>query len=230
MMIDRAWVKRNLGFDPIATPAPASTFSFARAQRTSSVEDLQREIIDFDSEATEGQAFLAFTTATGLSRFTDIPWPKALAPKADAKARKGPGGALPKADVLVVTWTVDEGHALSRVLTPGKDSRNDYVSYKHNFTRIAKKKGLVLRRDPGLFRRAQVVGIDRTVVVEHLGVTNRDGCPRRALCLQPAPANHVLSHVEYINAWLWLIHGNRLDLPTHTDRFVWLSDQRCSYV
>ena len=31
-----------------------------------------------------------------------------------------------RADVLVVTWTVDEGHALSRVLTPGKDSRNDY--------------------------------------------------------------------------------------------------------
>ena len=54
-------------------------------------------------------------------------------------ARKGAGGALPKADVLVVTWTVDEGHALSRVLTPGKDSRNDYVPYKHNFAKISKK-------------------------------------------------------------------------------------------
>jgi nucleoside phosphorylase len=41
--------------------------------------------------------------------------------------------------VLVVTWTVDEGHALSRVLTAGKDSRNDYVSYKHNFAKISKK-------------------------------------------------------------------------------------------
>jgi nucleoside phosphorylase len=46
---------------------------------------------------------------------------------------------LPRADVLVVTWTVDEGHALSRVLTPGKDSRNDYQSYTHNFAAIAKK-------------------------------------------------------------------------------------------
>jgi len=46
---------------------------------------------------------------------------------------------LPKADVLVVTWTVDEGHALSRVLTPGKDSRDDYLSYKHNFESISKK-------------------------------------------------------------------------------------------
>jgi hypothetical protein len=41
--------------------------------------------------------------------------------------------------VLVVTWTVDEGHALSRVLTPGKDSRNDYLSYTHNFAAISSK-------------------------------------------------------------------------------------------
>jgi hypothetical protein len=38
-----------------------------------------------------------------------------------------------------VTWTVDEGHALSRVLTPGKDSRNDYVPYTHNFDKISQQ-------------------------------------------------------------------------------------------
>lgn len=38
-----------------------------------------------------------------------------------------------------MTWTVDEGHALSRVLMPGKDSRNDYKSYTHNYGTIAKK-------------------------------------------------------------------------------------------
>ena len=43
------------------------------------------------------------------------------------------------ADVLVVTWTVDEGHALSRVLTPGKDSHDDYMPYKHNYSSISKK-------------------------------------------------------------------------------------------
>ena len=48
-------------------------------------------------------------------------------------------GDSPLPDVLVVTWTVDEGHALSRVLTPGKDSRNDYQSYTHNFAAIARK-------------------------------------------------------------------------------------------
>ena len=36
-----------------------------------------------------------------------------------------------------MTWTVDEGHALSRVLTPGFDSKNDYVAYKRNFTQIS---------------------------------------------------------------------------------------------
>jgi nucleoside phosphorylase len=38
-----------------------------------------------------------------------------------------------------VTWTVDEGHALSRVLTPGKDSRDDYRPYTHNFARLSRK-------------------------------------------------------------------------------------------
>ncbi len=140
MTANRAWVKRNLGFDPIATPAPAAAFAFkpALAPRPGP-EDFQRELIDFDSDGPEGAAFLAFSTATGLSRFTEIPWPKGLAPVADKKARTGRAGALPKADVLVVTWTMDEGHALSRVLTPGKDSRNDYVSYTHNFKTISKK-------------------------------------------------------------------------------------------
>jgi RHS repeat-associated protein len=101
MLADRAWVQRNLGFDPIATPAPSSTFAFTRAAHPrSAVEDLQREIIDFDSEAPAGREFLAFTTATGLSRFTDIPWPTGLAPKTGAKASGSGRGALPKVDVL----------------------------------------------------------------------------------------------------------------------------------
>jgi nucleoside phosphorylase len=139
MVADRKWVKRNVGFDPIAQPAPPTTFSFTKAAATSEPEDLQREIIDFDSEGPEGKEFFAFTTATGLSRFTDIPWPKQLQPLTDKTVRKGTGGRLPNADVLVVTWTVDEGHATSRVLTPGKDSRNDYVPYTRNFAQIAKK-------------------------------------------------------------------------------------------
>ena len=139
MRADRKWVERNLGFDPIGTPPPPATFARTEAVAPKTPEDFQREIIDFDSEGTEGQAFLAFSTATGLSRFTDIPWPKALAPKPATKLTRKASSALPRADVLVVTWTVDEGHALSRVLTPGKDSRNDYLSYTHNYAAISAK-------------------------------------------------------------------------------------------
>jgi hypothetical protein len=139
MVVDRKWVKRNIGFDPMEEHPPANTFAVAAAAAKSPApEDLQREIIDFDSQGPEGLNFLAFTKATGLSRFKDIPWPKGLAPTTDSKALKGAGGRLPKADVVVVTWTVDEGHALSRVLTPGKDSANDYVPYTRNFDDIAK--------------------------------------------------------------------------------------------
>jgi hypothetical protein len=139
MQVDRKWVERNLGFDPISTPPPASTFAFAPAAKAETTEDFQREIIDFDSESPAGRDFLAFSTSTGLSRFTDIAWPKGLAPTTGTAPRRSSDSALPRADVLVVTWTVDEGHALSRVLTPGKDSRNDYVSYTHNFSSISKK-------------------------------------------------------------------------------------------
>jgi purine-nucleoside phosphorylase len=168
VIVDRAWAERNLGFDPIGTPAPALTFAFSPAAKPSaSIEDYEREIIDFDSEAPQGMAFLAFTNTTGLSRFTEIPWEKGLAPKTDRQARTGQGGRLPPADVLVVTWTVDEGHALSRVLTPSKDSRNDYRSYTHNYATISKKmrKGCpaVEAKRLGAYWTAKIGG--KTVVV-----------------------------------------------------------------
>ncbi|MGZ5239940.1 MAG: phosphorylase family protein [Caldimonas sp.] len=140
MKAGRRWVERNLGFDPIATPPPAATFTFARAAHPKAApEDFQREIIDFDSEADSGLRFMAFSTATGLSRYVDVAWPKGLAPKTGGTPSSEGDAPLPRADVLVVTWTVDEGHALSRVLTPGKDSRNDYVKYTHNYTTISQK-------------------------------------------------------------------------------------------
>ena len=139
MIVDSNWVARNLGFNPRKLPAPASTFSFKAAAHSKTVGDFQREIIDFDSEDVAGREFLAFTTATGLSRYTDLSWPAGLAPKTGPAPKGLNGTALPRADVLLVTWTVDEGHALSRVLTPGKDSRNDYRPYTHNYASISKK-------------------------------------------------------------------------------------------
>jgi hypothetical protein len=110
MTVDRAWVRRNLKFDPIESPAPVASFAFkAAAKKRAKLEDFQREIIDFDSDGPEGRSFMTFSAATGLSRFSEIPWPKGMEPKTDKKARTGAQGRLPEADVLVVTWTVDEG-------------------------------------------------------------------------------------------------------------------------
>lgn len=178
MIADRRWAERNFGFDPMARPAPASTFSFTPAAKASSVDDLRREIIEFDSEAPAGREFLAFTTATGLSRFTDIPWPKGLEPKTDTTVRKGTGGRLPKGDVLVVTWTVDEGHALSRVLTPGKDSRNDYRPYARNFAKFSARMraGCPARnaRRLGTYWTARIAG-QRVVVFKSDSHMSQDG-------------------------------------------------------
>ena len=138
MVVDAAWIATNLGFDPIQHPAPEVTYASKKAAKSHAPEDLQREIIDFDSEGPEGVAFFEISTATGLSKFVDIPWPAGLAPVTAATAGGIAGGPLPKADVLVVAWTVDEGHATSRVLTPGKDSRNDYAAYTHNFATLSK--------------------------------------------------------------------------------------------
>jgi hypothetical protein len=138
MIVDRAWAVRNLGFDPLETPPPTETFARARAAAPAATdEDLQREIIDFDSESPQGREFFAFSTATGLSRYTDVKWPRGLAPRT-GRPPKG-RSTLPRADILLVTWTVDEGHALSRVLTPGKDSRNDYRPYTHNYRSISRR-------------------------------------------------------------------------------------------
>jgi hypothetical protein len=137
MVVDSAWAERNIGFDPTKVSAPVSAYAHERIVSSDDADDLRREIIDFDSEGPEGAALLGFTRSTGLSRFTDIPWPSGLAPVTGDKPSGSGAGPLPRVDALVVTGTMDEGHALSRVLTPGKDSRDDYVPYTHNYTSIA---------------------------------------------------------------------------------------------
>lgn len=128
--VDLGWAERNLGID-------YEMRKRALGVAAAPTEGLQRELIDFDSEASEGEAFRSLAPAApgGLAKFVDITWPAGLAPKAGRKPR---GESLPKADVLVVTWTVDEGHALSRVLTPGFDSRDDWKPYTKNFAAISR--------------------------------------------------------------------------------------------
>lgn len=54
------------------------------------------------------------------------PKPKPINPKPNPEA------ALPKADILVVTWTVAEQDAMAEILTPGI-SRNGWYRYRRNF-------------------------------------------------------------------------------------------------
>jgi len=111
--VDRAWAVRNLGLADES--AAVSGDPQLLAAGPDSDEAFIADLMEFDSEGPEGQAFMAEASlSTGLSRFQELPWPKGLEP------RPGPRPhhiALPKCDVLIVTWTVEEGHALSRVLT-----------------------------------------------------------------------------------------------------------------
>lgn len=94
--------------------------------------DLARHIITFDPDEPANRLFSAMPTAARPGLAT-IPWPSGLAPEAVTPTKAPPPShALPKADVLVVTWTVAEAKALADVLTPGVPSTAWYV-YRHKF-------------------------------------------------------------------------------------------------
>lgn len=63
----------------------------------------------------------------------DFSYPDGLSPKpADYHDKVDPQAPLPKADVVVITWTADEADALARVFTP-KVSREHWHSYSREF-------------------------------------------------------------------------------------------------
>ncbi|HZV27086.1 MAG TPA: hypothetical protein VFG00_12445 [Acidothermaceae bacterium] len=55
----------------------------------------------------------------GRQDLASIPWPKGLAPSPFPAGHASPSAPLPRADVLVVTWTAAESRAMADVLTPG---------------------------------------------------------------------------------------------------------------
>lgn len=76
---------------------------------------------------------------TGLDeakpRFAEVPWPDGTAPTPASTKAYQDTDPLPAADVLIVTYTVAEGHALADVLTPGVDT-TDWVKYRNNWAAI----------------------------------------------------------------------------------------------
>lgn len=130
------WLQLNLAIHP-ADKTPNAAFALGR--KPTKAEDYALERIEFDSEGPEGAAFESFALgAAPFSKYKAIRWPEKLAPLPARKVSRTATQALPEADVLVVTWTVDEAHALSRVLTPGFDSRDDWKPYKHKYATISK--------------------------------------------------------------------------------------------
>jgi nucleoside phosphorylase len=134
MAVDSGWVSRNLG--AAVLDAPAAELGASPAAAGDNDRELLRSLIEFDSEGTDGAVFRAKAplASTGLSKFVDIDWPAGLEPKPGGTPE---GESLPRGDVLVVTWTVDEGHALSRVLSPGHDSKTGWKPYTKNFKSIS---------------------------------------------------------------------------------------------
>ena len=98
----------------------------ARALLSAGIEDIDLElhpaVAALAAKGKQAAAKPAIAFPTGLA-----PTPAPIHPVPD------PSAPLPKADVVVVTWTVDEQDALADVLTPGI-SRAQWYRYSRNFT------------------------------------------------------------------------------------------------
>lgn len=94
--------------------------------------DRAREIIEFGLTAEDLGPRKVEPDAVPLADL-GLPWPAGLAPQPQPlDVEPGTSDPLPKADVLVVTWTVAEVEALADTLTPGF-SRNNWYRYDRFF-------------------------------------------------------------------------------------------------
>jgi nucleoside phosphorylase len=76
------------------------------------------------------------TFSAGPQQLAAIPWPEGLEPQ-PATHVTAHNQAMPKADVLVVTWTTAESEALADVLTPGHH-RTTWAKYLKGWPEILK--------------------------------------------------------------------------------------------
>lgn len=94
---------------------------------------LARRIIDFGLTA-EDLGPRRFGDRAEPRRMLGIEWPDGLAPMATALPDEpDPLDPLPRADVVVITWTAAELLALADVLTPGVNPRTRWYRYEHRF-------------------------------------------------------------------------------------------------
>ena len=111
-------------------------------KKVNTQDKLIDHILQFDPDDTD----TALKTSSlqpeflATSNLPEIPWPAGLTPTPKPLNNVDPEAALPKADILVITWTVAEALALSDILTPNFRSKTAWYHYRHNWTAIFKPK------------------------------------------------------------------------------------------
>lgn len=100
--------------------------------------DIARHLIDYGSAEDEPVGLEDMAGELGLLADDGLmlPWPDGLRPQPQpwsAADRPGAEDPLPRADVLVVTWTVAEWRALADVLSPGHPARS-WQHYRRRYT------------------------------------------------------------------------------------------------
>jgi nucleoside phosphorylase len=122
MAVDRAWLEQNLGGPPKLDGGLASAGAETGADTALTPQARALQRIEYDGQAPHASARNAAWPAPPptLSHYVPIEWPDGLAPQAATEAPEGE--SLPEADVLIVTWTLEEGRALAHVLSPGCES------------------------------------------------------------------------------------------------------------
>jgi nucleoside phosphorylase len=90
--------------------------------------------IDFELEPRPGTVLASKPLAAALPLNDKYPFGLAPTPQ-PPNVPPDPSEPLPRADVLVITWTVDEQDALADVLTPGK-GRNSWIRYNRHFEEL----------------------------------------------------------------------------------------------
>ena len=118
------------------TSRASSGINRATLKAISTVPDLSRRILTYDSDEPSTYSVLSLPQAGAMKAETrtPIPWPDGQAPSPQPLAKApSPSDPLPQADYVVVTWTVEEAKALADTLTPGYPSKTSWYPYTHNF-------------------------------------------------------------------------------------------------
>lgn len=136
------WTIRLVGGPAGTHPTLLTTPSAkpVRMPRYSSAELRQRKELVFDitdppEAVTEFESSLAVAPPLPLS----IPFPKGTEPKPQ-KIKTTPTQAFPRADVAIITYTVDEARALADVITPGLAAQN-WSPYRRQFAEVERQVG-----------------------------------------------------------------------------------------